>query len=132
MNIYKVQIRYTRIDRDAAGKPSFTEYSFGIDDNEYRYPASTVKLPVALLALEELNKLPENITMNTPMITGSDRNPQTPAKSDSSTNHGFPSVAQYVKKILLVSDNDAYNRLYEFLGQEKINANFMAQGLHRY
>ncbi|HEY6063597.1 MAG TPA: serine hydrolase, partial [Chitinophagaceae bacterium] len=27
----------------------------------------------------------------------------------------------YIKKILLVSDNDAFNRLYEFLGQEYIN-----------
>jgi hypothetical protein len=125
---YKVQIKYTQIDRDQKGNTSFTEYSFGIDDIYYRYPASTVKLPVALLALEELNKLPQNVNMNTPMITGADRDPQTPAQSDTTTGHGYPCVAQYVKKILLVSDNDAYNRLYEFLGQEKINASLWRKG----
>ncbi|MDP9231009.1 MAG: glycoside hydrolase family 9 protein, partial [Bacteroidota bacterium] len=39
----------------------------------------------------------------------------------STAANGFPSIAQYIKKIFLVSDNDAYNRLYEFLGQQTIN-----------
>jgi len=33
----------------------------------------------------------------------------------------LPSIAQYIKKIFLVSDNDAFNRLYEFLGQHYLN-----------
>ncbi|MFZ4771800.1 MAG: serine hydrolase, partial [Ferruginibacter sp.] len=42
-----------------------------------------------------------------------------------------------IKKILLVSDNDAFNRLYEFLGQDYINQSLHhmgyqdAQILHR-
>jgi hypothetical protein len=38
-----------------------------------------------------------------------------------STSDGRPTIEHYIKKILLVSDNDAFNRLYEFLGQEYIN-----------
>jgi hypothetical protein len=34
---------------------------------------------------------------------------------------GKPSAGHYIKKILLVSDNEANNRLYEFLGQEGFN-----------
>ena len=39
----------------------------------------------------------------------------------SSSKTGLPSIENYIKKILLVSDNDAYNRLYEFVGREEIN-----------
>ncbi|MBS1567799.1 MAG: serine hydrolase, partial [Bacteroidetes bacterium] len=53
---------------------------------------------------------------------------QTPVYNDPATPDGRPTVAQYVKKILLVSDNDAYNRLYEFLGQQYINDNLHKMG----
>ena len=54
---YRVQIIYTQIDRDAANRPSFTSYTYGVDPARYFYPASTVKLPTALLALEKVNDL---------------------------------------------------------------------------
>ncbi|HLY69654.1 MAG TPA: serine hydrolase, partial [Puia sp.] len=46
---------------------------------------------------------------------------QTAVYNDPTAADGKPSVANYIKKIFLVSDNDAFNRLYEFLGQEYIN-----------
>src|SRR5215203_2725993 len=55
------------------------------------------------------------------MITGIAGGQQTAVNSDPSAADGRPTIALYIKKILLVSDNDAYNRLYEFLGQEYIN-----------
>jgi hypothetical protein len=45
--------------------------------------------------------------------------------TDSTAVTGLPSIAHYIKKVLLVSDNDAYNRLYEFVGQKRMN-----EGLH--
>ena len=51
---YQVQILYTQIDRNEHGNPLFTTHSFNLDDSRYFYPASTVKLPIALLALEWL------------------------------------------------------------------------------
>jgi len=33
----------------------------------------------------------------------------------------LPSIAQYIKKALLICDNDAYNRFYQFIGQAEIN-----------
>jgi hypothetical protein len=53
---YQVQILYTQIDRNEHGNPLFTTYSFNVDDSRYFYPASTVKLPIALLALEWLEE----------------------------------------------------------------------------
>jgi hypothetical protein len=121
-NEHRVQVIYTRIDRTKKGKPKFTHHSYGLDAEQYFYPASTVKLPVAILALQKLNELKiTGLDRNTTMITGSNGDRQTEVHNDPSAPDGRPSIAHYIKKILLVSDNDAYNRLYEFLGQEYIN-----------
>ncbi|MDB5263716.1 MAG: hypothetical protein JWQ14_2999, partial [Adhaeribacter sp.] len=38
------------------------------------------------------------------------------------------SVGHYIKKIFLTSDNDAYNRLYEFVGQQTLNQSLHQKG----
>lgn len=117
-----VQIIYTRIDRKKNGNASFKDFYFNVNDDNYFYPASTVKFPVAVLALQKLNELKiPGLDKNTTMITDADGDGQTAVDSDSSAPDNQPSIAHYIKKILLVSDNDAFNRLYEFLGQEYIN-----------
>lgn len=119
---YRVQVIYTQIDRRADNSPEFTSYYFNVDPGKYFYPASTVKMPVALLALEEIKKLKDKgVTRNSSMITEAAYSKQTPVYNDPTTPDGRPSVEQYIKKIFLVSDNDAYNRLYELVGQEQIN-----------
>ncbi|MGB3849144.1 MAG: serine hydrolase [Tunicatimonas sp.] len=126
---YELQVLYTQIDRDSANRPSFTSHYYGIDTNTYFYPASTVKLPVALLALEKLNELDvEGLDKYTPLRMDSAFDGQTRVEYDSTAENLKPSVAQYVRKIFVVSDNDAYNRLYEFLGQDYINNQLKAKG----
>jgi hypothetical protein len=49
-------------------------------------------------------------------------------ESDPSRAEGKPTIAHYIKKIFLVSDNDAFNRLYEFLGQREINERLWRRG----
>jgi hypothetical protein len=98
------------------------EHYFNVDSSRYFYPASTVKLPVALLALEKLHRLNiEGLDKHSSMITEAGYSGQSAVYNDPNTADGKPAIAQYIKKILLVSDNDAYNRLYEFLGSEYIN-----------
>ena len=127
---YQVQILYTQIDRNEHGNPLFTNHSFNLDDSRYYYPASTVKLPIALLALEwlEEQQIP-GLTLETTMLTDSVRPSQLPAWSDSTAQNGLPSIGHYIKKILLVSDNDASNRLYELLGMDYINQKLKEKGL---
>lgn len=125
----RVQVIYTQINRDAHNKPSFKNYYFNINHNNYFYPASTVKMPVALLALQKLHELHvPGLDKNTIMITGSGYSGQTSVLNDPTTPDGCPSIAQYIRKIFLVSDNDAFNRLYEFLGQEYINKELVKMG----
>lgn len=122
-----VKIIYTQIDRTKNGTPRFTDHFLNVDTQHYFYPASTVKFPVAVLALQRLNELRiTGLDKNTTMITEAAGDTQTIVTNDPSTAQGPPTIAHYIKKILLVSDNDAFNRLYEFLGQEYIN-----NSLHR-
>ena len=136
-NELKVQIIYTQIDKGKKQKDKikFTDHYFNLNSENYFYPASTVKLPVAILALQKLNELSagsggklSGLGKNTTMITGSDGDRQTEVCNDPTTADGRPTVAHYIKKILLVSDNDAFNRLYEFLGQEYINNSLHKMG----
>ncbi|MEJ7740839.1 MAG: serine hydrolase [Chitinophagaceae bacterium] len=118
----RVQIIYTQIDRQANNDPVFTPFYFNVNEDNYFYPASTVKMPVALLALQRLNELKVfGLNSNSIMITESGFSGQTPVYNDPSTADGSPSIAHYIRKIFLVSDNDAFNRLYEFLGPHYIN-----------
>ncbi len=126
---YRVQILYTQIDRDADNNPSFRSYSYRLDADEYFYPASTVKLPTAALALARLNELDRpGLDRDTVMLTGRAADFQSEANLDDDSPSGLPSVGNYIRKILVVSDNDAYNRLYEFLGQQAINEALESMG----
>jgi hypothetical protein len=128
---YNVQIIYTQIDRNEHGNPLMTDFNFNLNDSLYFYPASTVKLPVAILALEWLEEQTvKGIDMETTMLTDSIRPSQHPAFVDNSSKDSLPSIAQYIRKIFLVSDNDAYNRLYELLGQDYINEKLKERGFH--
>jgi len=121
----KINIIYTQVDSRANGKKSFTHHTY-LSEGGYFYPASTVKLPVALLALQRMREL--GLDPEATMITGTASPVQTAVYNDPSVFDGRPSVANYVRKIFLVSDNDAYNRLYEFLGQEYINNSLHKMG----
>ncbi len=126
---WNVQIIYTEINREANGMPSLTHHYFNRQNAPYFYPASTVKFPVALLALEKLNALNiSGLNKNSTMITEEAYSGQTAVYNDPNTADGKPTIAQYIKKILMASDDDAYNRLYEFLGQEYINAALHKKG----
>lgn len=120
---YKLQIIYTQITRDKDNKPNFKNYTFKVDSSNYFYCASLVKLPCSILALEKVNGLADKkIDRNTIMFTDSLGSCQRSVKKDTTSLNGYPSIAQYIKKMLLVSDNSAYGRVYEFLGVDYIHS----------
>jgi len=95
----------------------------------YFNPASTVKLPLALLSLEKLNTLGiEGVDKYTPVMFDSSFSTQTRKYTDSTSENGLPSIAHFIRKAFLVSDNDAYSRMYEFVGQGTINRMLHAKG----
>ncbi len=111
---YAVQIRYTQVDR-RNDSVLLTDFDFQVDKDNYFYPASTVKFPIAVLALEKLNH-----------IDSLSRNVKFYIEGDSIEN----TFAEDVVKIFAVSDNHANNRLLEFLGQDTINLNLRNKGIN--
>ncbi|HEX5554218.1 MAG TPA: serine hydrolase [Chitinophagaceae bacterium] len=128
-NIYRCQIIYTQINPDASGQPTFRNYYYHVDPRLYFNPASTVKMPLAFLSLEKLHRLHRpGVNKYTDMLIDSSYAGQTAEHRDTTSPDGRPSIAQYIKRAFLVSDNDAYNRMYEFVGQRTINRELHQKG----
>ncbi|OBX26081.1 beta-lactamase family protein [Gelidibacter algens] len=111
---HEVQVFFSEVIRDKNGKISFKEDEFQVDDSAYFYPASAVKLPIAILALEKLN---ENKLL--------DRDTPFRVDNDSITS----TFGKDIIDIFAVSSNDTYNRLFEFLGQDEINNRLNKKGI---
>lgn len=110
---YEVQVLFTRIDR-RNDSIIFTDFSFQVDRTAYFYPASTVKFPIAVLALEKLNE-----------TDSLDRDTVYFVEGDTVTT----TFARDIVRIFAVSDNEANNRLLEFLGQDTINTRLNRKGV---
>lgn len=129
---YEIQVLYSEIDRQPDGTIRLKTHRWGTaDTNQYFYPASTVKMPAAVLALQHLNELGvQGLSPQSLLFHGTGTvpaaAPQTAANQDSTSASGYPTLENYIRKIFLVSDNDAYCRLFELLGPTYLN-----QALHR-
>ncbi len=111
---YEVQIIYSEINTNELGETSFRDHTFRLNDSAYFYPASTVKLPAALLAMEFADQHPGITATN----NYSYRN--------DSVNYR---IANDIQQIFAVSDNESYNRLYDLLGRDYINQALSQKGI---
>lgn len=123
---YQVQILYTQIDRGENNIPILKSFKYRVDKEKYFYPASSVKLSACALALEKLNNL--GINKDIPLKIDKGRPSQKSVYKDYSSERKVPTIGNYIKKILVVSDNDGFDRLYEFLGQEYYNETLWKKG----
>jgi hypothetical protein len=126
---YRYQIVYTKIDRDQNGIPHFTNYTLHADAENYFNPASMVKMPLAFLAMEKLNELKQpGVNKFTSMQFDSNYQRQVAMIADESAQNKKPSIAHFIKRAFLISENDPYNRLYQFMGQGPTNQKLLAKG----
>ena len=124
-NKYRLQIIYTEID-EASGKAVFTDHFFNVKPANYFYCASLVKLPVSILGLQKMNEI--GIDAGAIMYTDSTITCHRTVKRDTTSPDGYPSIEHYIKKMFLVSDNEAYGRVYEFLGVDYIHTSLEKRG----
>lgn len=128
-NEYRLQILYTQINRDKNNVPHFKEYSYRLNPKEYFYPASTVKMPMAFLALEKINNLKiKGLTKSTLMVYDSVEGRQEQIYNNPYSINGIQNIEQAVKEIFLVSDNNAANRLFEFITPHTIHEQLANKG----
>ncbi|WP_246074150.1 serine hydrolase [Flavobacterium daemonense] len=110
---YELQIIYTQIIRNK-GTVAFKDYTYHLDASNYYYPASTIKLPIAILAVEKLNTIANTSVNSTFTIDG---------------NPDKLKFADEIKKVFAVSDNVASSNLFEFTGFDYINQKMKEKGL---
>ena len=126
---YRYQLVYTKIDGDQNGIPHFTNYTLHADPENYFNPASMVKMPLAFLAIEKLYELNlPGVNKYTTMQFDSNYQRQVAMYADSSAENKKPSIAHFIKRAFLISENDPYNRLYQFVGQGPTNQKLIAKG----
>ena len=88
-----------------------------VNNNNYFYPASTIKLPIALLTIEKINENPI-LNLNSSFLI-----------------EGDTTLTTFKKEILnlfVLSSNESYNRLFEFLGQDYINSRLIEKGFKNF
>ena len=117
---YKLQIIYTQVNRDRNNVPELETHTYRLKPREYFYPASTIKFPIAVLAMEKLNSI-ENVDQYTSLNILTEIPGLEGVLEDKTSRTGLPSIAHYIHKLFVVSDNDASNRLYEFLGRDYLH-----------
>lgn len=105
---YRLQILYTEVNRDNDGKVTFVSHKFGSD--QYFNPASSIKLGAAIAAIDKINSLGGDIDCLF------------------SNNYDSSTLSSYIKQIFTYSDNESYNRLYDFLGPKEMNESLWEHG----
>ncbi len=130
---YNIQIIYSQIDRDEQNKATLQTFQYKVDINNYFYPASTVKLPVALLSLEKVNKINKTkgdaiINHFTRMSSLASKQCPEGAIGNFANDPSPPCLAKYLEQMLLVSDNPSFARIYDFLGQKYIHTQLRQKG----
>ncbi len=126
---FRYQVIYTQVNRDKKNRPTLSNYYYNADSRRYFNPASMVKMPLAFLSLEKLKEMQQpGVNKYTYMQFDSAWSGQTKMHRDSTAENYLPSIAQFIRKAFLISDNDAYNRMYEFVGQERTNRRLHEMG----
>lgn len=120
------EIHYVRIDRQKNNRPKLTLYQYSEKKDPYFNPASMVKLPILLMTLEKLDSL--KIDKFSRYETKNKTKCNNLIESESKSLEGYYNLANDIRKILLVSDNSAYNILFDFLGQEYIDKKLKEKG----
>lgn len=110
---------------ESEGKPTLQRTGWRAD-LEYFYPASTVKLFGAVAALERVNDYRRTIAPkfdeNTPLGFHPLRRGDALLAFDADhLANGKITVAHAIRESFLISDNESFNRLYDFCGQDWIN-----------
>ena len=115
---YEIQILLTKIDQYNS-QFDFHEYEYQLDDNQYFYPASTIKLPIVVLTLKKINELRSKgseITLKSKIILNYKDDYSELVIRDSIT-----SFQNLIADVFLVSDNSASNILIDFIGYNYFN-----------
>ncbi len=123
---HRLQISVAEVVERADGSLVLERSTLG-DLDVYFYPASSIKTAAAVAALELLNGwnsaggtsfgLDTELVLE-PLFDGEERVAEDPSNLDG----GRITVGHEIRKLSIVSGNEAFNRLYELVGQDRLDA----------
>lgn len=135
---HRVQILVSFVERDG-GAFTLERHGFRVDA-EYFYPASAIKLCAAVAALQTMSALkvpagryrsrPRRIPLDTPLVF----HPLFPGErraTDDSSNlaGGRITLGHLIRQMIIVSSNEAFNRLYDLVGHRAMSEMMWSAGL---
>lgn len=127
---YRLQILVTVIPPAKADGPPLA-HGYRIDA-EYVYPASAIKTFAAvgaLRVLQDLRKAGHRVGLHTPLAYCEGNQTRCDITADESNlDGGAITVGHEIRKMQLVSNNIAFNRLYELVGHEALNRSMWSLG----
>jgi hypothetical protein len=131
---HRIQVLVSFVERDGR---AFTLERHGFRaGSEYVYPASAIKLGAAVAALQTMRSWIDQggrarrITLDTPLVF----HPLFPGErreTDDSSNlaGGRVTLGHLIRQMIIVSSNEAFNRLYELVGHHALNQMMWSAGL---
>lgn len=122
---FRVQIIYTEVVPKDSIAVELIRHRF--TSGNYFYPASTVKLPVAILTLEKLERL--NLSLDDYVVINNDFDCGNTSYIHQSKSKNL-SFRQLIEEMIAVSDNDYYNILYQFVTPLEMNNRFHEMALN--
>jgi hypothetical protein len=129
---HRLQLLVGEVVHDASGRARLERSSLG-DLGQYFYPASAIKLAAPPVALVQLNRWNQahgtSFGLDTelvylPLFDDEERE----AEDATHLDGGRITVGHEIRKLHLVSDNQAFNRLFELAGYEALNRELHAAG----
>lgn len=129
----RVQILISEVIPDGHGGRRLRRYGYRLGA-EYFYPASCIKLCAAVAALQTLEDLQAshrcgdllNVPMDiAPLFAGDSMQTGDPSNKAG----GQITVGHEIRKLALVSDNRAFNRLFDLVGHDAMNRRMWDIGL---
>lgn len=124
---FRLQILVSEVVEDG-GRPRLVRHGFRVDE-EYFYPASAIKTCATISALAALDRI-DGVDEHSPLaLHPLFEDEEFEYRDETNLDDGAITVHHEIRKLFLVSDNRAYNRLYELSGHREINEAMWAAGL---
>lgn len=136
---FRLQVLVSPVVRDGSGRSALSPMGYRVDA-EYFYPASSIKLCAAVAGLQVLEELGRESSagdlLHAPLEIGPlfEGDPPQRENSDGAEpgKDRVPTaitVGREIRKLALVSDNRAFNRLYDLVGHDDLNRRMHDLGL---
>ncbi len=128
---HRLQILVAELVVEADGRQRLVPHGYRVGA-QYVYPASAIKTFVAVAAMRALAAIEAPpVDLDTPLaLCTSSARRCTITRDRSNLGGGTVTVGHEIRKMQIVSDNRAFNRLYDFVGHRALNEDLQRLGFH--